>query len=170
MLSMGSSITVNASSPQSLLLRGNDVLPGATHALLSGFRGSASLLCTSAHQRLMLSARRYYPARCILSAQYVPSPCHAGEKAAFCILAQRSYASWATVERDVCGWGEESKLFHFASFAAGVSSSSPRVVSEYRPAFESCAGRASADSCRDAHAYVSCTEGEIAARCSASRR
>ena len=38
----------------------------------------------------------------------------------FCVLAQRSYASRATVERVVCGSGEESRSFRRASFAAGV--------------------------------------------------
>lgn len=157
-----------ANRPQSSLLRGNDVLSGAMHALISGCLKSASLLCVSPQQCSSLSAPRYRPSCCILCAHDVPSSCHAGEKAVFCVLAQRSYASWATVERVVCGSEEESRSFRFLSSAAGMSSRPLVMLSVgtgHRPGSESWAGRTSTNSCEDAHEPVSCAKAKIAARC-----
>jgi hypothetical protein len=111
-----------ANRPHSSLLRSDDVLPGAMHALISERLESASLLCASPQQCSSLSAPRYRPACCISCAHDVPRSCHAGEKAVFCVLAQRSYASWATVERLASESDEEWRSCRVALVAHGMSS------------------------------------------------
>jgi hypothetical protein len=118
----------------------------------------------------MLATPCSRPARIVLCTYDVPSSCHAGEKTVPCVWAPGSYASWAAVEKLACGSEEGWRSCRFDSLGLPLACLRRRrdVVIECRSAPEPWAGCTSSDSCKGAHESVPCTEGRLAARCSAS--